>query len=113
VVIFDTPPLLGLSDVSILAPKVDGVLVVIDTTSATKGKLEQVRAILTQPGVHIIGCVANKVRRKRNDNSYYYYSQTENQSNGEIPMKNGQQTFTSANPIPVDPSLSGQNLRSN
>ena len=112
-VIFDTPPLLGLSDVSILAPRVDGVLVVVDITSSTKGKLGQVKAILTQPGVHVIGCVANKVRRKRNDNSYYYYSQTENQSNGEIPMKNGQQTFTSANPVPVDPSLSGQNVRSN
>ncbi len=113
VVIFDTPPLLGLSDVSILAPKVDGVLVVIDTTSATKGKLEQVRGILTQPGVHIIGCVANKVQHKRNDNSYYYYSQVENQSTGEKSTKNGHKTFTSASTMPVDTSLSGQNFRSN
>src|SRR2546421_9643838 len=78
-VIFDAPPLLGLSDVSILASKVDGAIAVIDMTRATKGKLAQLKAVLSQTGIHVLGCVANKHRYSRDDSaySYYYYSQTE------------------------------------
>ena len=87
-VVFDAPPLLGLSDVGILAPKVDGVLLVIDTTRATKGKLNQAKAMLTQTGVHVFGCVANKVPRKRNDSHYYSYY-TEDQNSEQKSMRNG------------------------
>src|SRR6266566_421886 len=87
VVIFDTPPLLGLSDASILAAKVDSALVVVDTARATKGKLRQMKAVLSQTGVHVLGCVANKLHHKRNDSSYYYYNYryayTDDQSSGE------------------------------
>jgi len=93
VVIFDTPPLLGLSDASILAAKVDSALVVVDTTRATKGKIRQTKAVLTQTGVHVLGCVANKLQHKRNDSSYYYYnygySYTDDQSSGEKSSRNG------------------------
>jgi Mrp family chromosome partitioning ATPase len=87
-VIFDAPPLLGLSDVSILAPKVDGVLVVVDTTRATKGKLRQMRAILSKTGALVLGCVANKVRRKRHDDTSFYDS-PDDRRNGEKSMRNG------------------------
>jgi len=73
VVIFDTPPLLGLSDSTILASKVDGVLVVIDMTRANKGKLKQVKAILAQASANVLGCVINKERKSRNDSAYTYY----------------------------------------
>jgi Mrp family chromosome partitioning ATPase len=89
VVIFDTPPLLGLSDASILASKVDSALVVVDTTRATKGKLRQLKAVLSQTGVHVLGCVANKLQHKRNDSSYYYYSYTDDQNSGEKSTRNG------------------------
>ena len=74
-VIFDTPPLLGLSDTSILASKVDGVLAVIDMSRATKRKLEHLKTALAKTGVNVLGCVANKHRRRRNSSvySYYYY----------------------------------------
>jgi len=74
VVIFDTPPLPGLSDASILASKADGTLVVVDITRATKGQLKQLKAILEQAGANILGVVVNKQRRSRNHarNSYYY-----------------------------------------
>jgi len=103
IVIFDTTPLLGLSDASILASKVDGALVVVDTTRATKGKLKQVKAMLVQTGVRVLGCVANKQRRSRNDSaySYYYYYRTEEQNSEEKHAKNG---HTPA--IPVSPSAS-------
>lgn len=73
VVIFDVPPIRGLSDASILASKVDGTLVVIDVSRATKGHLKQTKTLLAQAGAHVLGCVVNKQRRSRNDTSYSYY----------------------------------------
>ncbi len=79
VVIFDTPPLLGLSDANILAPKVGGVLVVVDITRANKKNLNQVKKLLAQSGSHVLGCIMNKQRHSRKDSaySYYYYYQAE------------------------------------
>src|SRR5207245_2310825 len=45
VVIFDTAPLLGLSDASILVSKVDGTLVVVDITRANKKNLKQMKGL--------------------------------------------------------------------
>ncbi len=73
IVIFDTPPVLGLSDASILASKVDGTLVVVDITRATKGSLGQVKTLLEQAGAHVPGYVINKQRRSRKDFAYSYY----------------------------------------
>ena len=72
VVIFDTPPLLGLSDASILASKVDGTLVVVAINHASKGSLEQMKALLEQAKVRVIGCVVNKQRRSRKDTPKSY-----------------------------------------
>jgi non-specific protein-tyrosine kinase len=72
VVIFDTPPLLGLSDASILASKVDGTLIVVDINHASKGSLGQMKALLEQAKVRVIGCVVNKQRRSRKDTPESY-----------------------------------------
>jgi Mrp family chromosome partitioning ATPase len=80
VVIFDTPPLLGLSDASILASKVDGTLVVVDINHASKGNLKQMKALLEQAKVRIIGCVVNKQRRSRKDTPKFYGYRAERRS---------------------------------
>lgn len=87
VIIFDTPPLLGLSDASILASKVDGVLVVINIERANKKQIEQVKAHFTQAGTRVLGCIVNKQRRKRKDSSYYsyYYYRSDGESKGTHP----------------------------
>lgn len=73
VIIFDSPPLLGLSDASILASKVDGILVVVDIERANKKHIEQVKAHFTQASSRVLGCVLNKQHRNRKDSSYYSY----------------------------------------
>jgi non-specific protein-tyrosine kinase len=60
VVIFDTPSLLGLSDATILASKVDGAIVVVDITNARKGDLTQAKELLEQAGARVLGSVINK-----------------------------------------------------
>lgn len=74
-VIFDVPPIRGLSDANILASKIDGTLVVIDITRAHRKVLKQLKTQLTQAGSHVLGCIVNKERRSRHDSSdsYYYY----------------------------------------
>ena len=114
-VIFDSPPLLGLSDASILASKVDGTLVVIDISRANKGKLKQVKAVLTQTGGNVLGCVVNKQRKNRKDTSYaYYYYLTDQQDDERKSAKNG---HTPAGPVSPSssssPSQFDQEMRSN
>ncbi len=90
VVIFDTPPLLGLSDASILASKVDGTLVVADITRANKKNLKQVQALLVQAGARVLGCVVNKQSRSRKNTpySYYYYAAEPNEPTRDVSEKN-------------------------
>jgi len=121
VVIFDTPPLLGLSDANILAPKVGGVLVVVDITRAQKKNLKQAKKLLAQAGSHVLGCVVNKQRQRRKDSAYsYYYSyqaeeedQSMNKQNGHVPyvpaspaLQNGH--VPSRPTIPMPPRPPGQ-----
>lgn len=113
VVIFDTPPLLGLSDTSLLASKVDGTLVVIDMSRTTKGKLKLLKAALAQTGTKVLGCVANKQRRSRNDSvySYYYYSQPEEQKGSEKQARNGRTSAvpdTPLSPVRLSPFEQGE-----
>lgn len=90
VVIFDTPPLLGLSDTSILASKVDGTLVVVDTTRVKKGHLKQLKAILERSGANILGAIVNKQPLGRDHAIYsYYYSSSEQDSPDSHGRKNG------------------------
>jgi Mrp family chromosome partitioning ATPase len=83
VVIFDTPPLLGLSDASILASEADGTLVVVDITRADKGHLKQLETILAEAGADVLGCVVNKQRRSRHHAIYssYYTDDAQTVSN--------------------------------
>lgn len=103
IIVFDTPPLLGLSDSSILTAKVDGTLLVVDITHANKKNMKNVKALLVQAGVHVIGCVVNKERvNKRNSTSsyYYYYSQ---EHSPETSQKEQVEQGPLQPPAPVDP----------
>jgi len=93
VVIFDAPPLLGLSDASILASKIDGTLVVVDITRANKGQLKQLKAMLEQAGANVLGCVVNRQRRSRDNAIYsYYYAAQEQTGSNSHSRKNGHNT---------------------
>jgi len=98
IVIFDTPPVLGLSDVGILASKMDGTLVVVDITRANKKNLKQMKAVLIQTGARILGCVVNKQRHSRHDTAYSYYYYQSDAQNG---WKNHDKKDAPAVPINV------------
>jgi non-specific protein-tyrosine kinase len=91
IVIFDAPPIRGLSDAGIMASKVDGTLVVVDIARSNKNYLVQTKTLLSQAGAHVVGCVANKQRRSRHDtSSYYYYQYGKQDGRGDAtPQANG------------------------
>ncbi|MBS3948526.1 MAG: CpsD/CapB family tyrosine-protein kinase [Dethiobacter sp.] len=72
-VILDGPPLITVTDAALLAPLVDGVLLVIDVGHARIDMVQEAKSILQNAGARLIGCVLNGIRRKAKDYHYYYY----------------------------------------
>jgi len=68
-VIVDTPPLLAVSEPSVVATRVDGVLLVLRMTNTSRPTAERAREQLGQLGVNILGVVVNG---HEGQNSYYY-----------------------------------------
>jgi non-specific protein-tyrosine kinase len=77
-IIFDTPPILPVTDAAVLAPQTDGVLVVTQAGRTRQGAARQAVENLRQVGANLLGVALNQVSRGRgggNYNYYYYYAQ--------------------------------------
>jgi succinoglycan biosynthesis transport protein ExoP len=72
-VLVDAPPVLGLADTSILASRVDGVLLVVDTHRATRRSLSHAAEQIRKAGGRIVGIVMNAVEPKEGYGYYYQY----------------------------------------
>jgi Mrp family chromosome partitioning ATPase len=72
-VVLDTPPLMAVTDAAVLAPRVDGVLLVIKPgatrLSACRHSVEQLR----RAGANILGVVLNDVNMRSARYRYSYY----------------------------------------
>jgi polysaccharide biosynthesis transport protein len=71
VVIIDSPPVIAVTDSSVLAPRVDGVLLVFKLGVTHMGAAYQTVDQLQRLGANLLGVVLNEVDLKR---SHYYYS---------------------------------------
>jgi tyrosine-protein kinase Etk/Wzc len=71
-VLFDTAPLLAVSDAVVMARRVDGVLLVVRGGRTSRGSLQNGVDVLSQTGARILGVVLNDVDFKR-ERYYYYY----------------------------------------
>lgn len=60
-VIFDSPPLGAVTDAAVLAPQLDGVLVVVKAEKTTRDGLRSAMRQLTDVNARILGCVVNGV----------------------------------------------------
>lgn len=79
-VIFDSGPLLFVSETVAMAPRVDGVVTVVRASSSSRGLLQRLRDQLKQVKAEHLGVVLNAVRSQgggyygRNIKTYYEYS---------------------------------------
>lgn len=62
VILLDTPPLLVVSDPCIVAARTDGLVLVVRTEKNTRLALRQVKNLVQQHGIPLLGAVANGVR---------------------------------------------------
>ena len=73
VIIFDSPPLLTVTDSTVLSTKVDGVVMVVDCGVTRRDAIRKSTEALRKVGAHILGTVLNRVDT-RSSGYYYYYS---------------------------------------
>jgi succinoglycan biosynthesis transport protein ExoP len=75
-VILDSPPLAAVTDAAILAPQVDGVILIIHTQRTTRDALRSALRQLHDVSGHLTGGVLNEVdlsTQRYGYSSYYYY----------------------------------------
>jgi len=73
-VFFDAPPLLGVSDASILASEMDGVLLVVQYRKYPRNISARAKRMLDNVGANVIGVVLNNINILRDDYYYYYHT---------------------------------------
>ena len=71
--IFDTPPVLVVTDASVLGRQVDGVLLVADAGGTREQALVQTVGELRKTGVNILGIALNRLDSRSRGYYYYYY----------------------------------------
>ena len=71
VLLFDAPPVLAVTDSSILATKVDGVLLVVSAGRTRREDVRTAKAQLEKVNAHVIGAVLNNVEIGRRIGYYY------------------------------------------
>jgi capsular exopolysaccharide synthesis family protein len=73
-IVFDSPPLLGVADASALAARLDGVLLVVDSGRTRAGALQHAVEVLGRAHARLWGVVLNKLAAGRGSGYYYYYT---------------------------------------
>jgi len=73
VLVLDSPPVLPVTDAAVLAPAVDGVVLVVDLRETHREAARRARQQLEAVGARVVGVVVNGVPATRRG-YYYYYS---------------------------------------
>ncbi|MFC5465589.1 CpsD/CapB family tyrosine-protein kinase [Lederbergia graminis] len=74
-IIFDTPPVLAVTDAQVLANQCDGTVLVISSGKTEIESAQKTKELLTAAKAKLLGVVLN--RKKMDNSSYYYYYGTE------------------------------------
>jgi succinoglycan biosynthesis transport protein ExoP len=94
-VFFDSPPIMGVSDASILASEVDMVLQVIQYRRYPQPMTIRAKQMIEKVGGNLLGIVLNNINVSQDENYYYYsgyyydYYTKGEYTDGEKPAKKG------------------------
>jgi len=72
IIFFDSPPMLGVSDASVLASEVDQTIIVVQHRRFPRAMLTRVKQAVIGVGGSVLGVVLNNVDLKHDQNYYYY-----------------------------------------
>ncbi|MBI5566723.1 MAG: polysaccharide biosynthesis tyrosine autokinase [Chloroflexi bacterium] len=84
-VIFDSPPVMAVSDASVLASRLDGALLVVDAGHTRRAKLRRSKENLDAVGASILGVVINRIHQLEQEYIYYYSQDTEPRRRAQVP----------------------------
>ena len=73
VVLFDSPPVIAVTDAAILSRKLDGVVLVMKSGSTNRDALLRAKQLLNNVNAHVFGITVNGVNVENMYGSYYYY----------------------------------------
>lgn len=73
IVIFDSPPLIAVTDAAVLSQEVDNVLLVVKSGQTNREALIRGVELLRNVNARILGVLLNGVSRENTYGSYYYY----------------------------------------
>jgi capsular exopolysaccharide synthesis family protein len=71
IVLFDTPPVIAVTDAAVLATKVDGVLLVFQANKTSRDRARRARQMLEKVKANIVGVVLNNAEIEQ---GYGYYN---------------------------------------
>ncbi|NPV51927.1 MAG: CpsD/CapB family tyrosine-protein kinase [Firmicutes bacterium] len=71
--IFDTPPMMAVTDAAVLGTKVDGVLLVLRLGQAAREGVMRAKTLLQNANARVLGVVVNGIKPEGRYNYYYYY----------------------------------------
>jgi tyrosine-protein kinase Etk/Wzc len=71
--LFDSPPLIAVTDAAVLSKELDGVLLVVKSGQTQHDALVRGTDLLKNVGTKILGVLLNDVSRENTYGSYYYY----------------------------------------
>lgn len=74
IIFFDSPPILGVSDGSVLSSEVDQSIIIVQHRRFPKAMLKRVKQSVTNVGGTVLGVVLNNVDLRHDPNYYYYTS---------------------------------------
>jgi capsular exopolysaccharide synthesis family protein len=69
IVLFDTPPVIAVTDAAVLAARVDGVLLVLQAGKTRRDRAREARRLLEKVKANIVGVVLNNAQL---EGDYYY-----------------------------------------
>jgi capsular exopolysaccharide synthesis family protein len=72
-VIFDSPPVLAVTDAAVMGRQVDGVVLVVDARQTREQVLARAVSELQNTGANLLGVVLNRLDSRSGGYDYYYY----------------------------------------
>lgn len=83
-IILDSAPILAVTDATVLARFMDGVIIISDYTKTTKEHGQKIRSALEKTGVRLLGVILNNIPGSIAYNSYDNYSYIESDKKSSV-----------------------------
>lgn len=73
VIVIDAPPTVAVTDACVLASRVDGIILVLDSQVIRPEMAQKAKELLLKANGHILGVILNRVEIEEEHAYYYYY----------------------------------------